>query len=281
MLADDTRSALLECAIKQAGVEGQFVFEIGAGTGIIALLCARLGAARVVTCEVNPQLAAVAKEIVAACAFADHIEVKLGSSRDIIDRKEHLWCGLEPNVVITETLDCGVIGEGFYEVGRDIRRIASRNTRILPCRVEQYGFLVEAPAAWGTAVVRSDVLGFDLTALNRFTPPYMAIDESLITRRISEIGLVRLYDYLNATEEYTTTSATVRLTSSGLCHGLVSFFRARYGDTVISNGPGAQRCYCWSLAFHPVLEPKAVESGTLVAVVLSPDGRLRLEQGRQ
>lgn len=42
------------------------MFEIGTGSGLLAMMAARLGASSVTTCEAEPLLAATGKELIAA-----------------------------------------------------------------------------------------------------------------------------------------------------------------------------------------------------------------------
>ncbi len=117
MVNDSSRNEAIERSIASLDLVGRTVVEIGAGSGLVALLFAKHGAARVVTCEMSPSLAAAARRIIGNTAYADRITVVDGSSRTCIER------GLlprSPDVIFTETLDCGVVGEGFWEIERDI-----------------------------------------------------------------------------------------------------------------------------------------------------------------
>ena len=64
MVNDHARNRAIERSIAALGVRGKTVVEIGSGTGLIALLFAKHGAARVVGCEMNATLAAAAQKIV-------------------------------------------------------------------------------------------------------------------------------------------------------------------------------------------------------------------------
>jgi ribosomal protein L11 methyltransferase len=57
---------------------GQTVFDVGTGSGILSLLCARLGADRVAAVDFDPLAVAVARENVALNALADKISVAQG-----------------------------------------------------------------------------------------------------------------------------------------------------------------------------------------------------------
>ena len=62
-------------ALERAKRPGDTVFEIGTGSGIVAMMAARAGAGRVVTCEVLPVMADAAREIVELNGLSDLITV--------------------------------------------------------------------------------------------------------------------------------------------------------------------------------------------------------------
>lgn len=80
MAADGPRVGAYARAISRA-VKGRVVLDLGTGPrALLALLCARAGAARVVALEVVPAVAALARRAVAEAGFSDRIEVVVGYS---------------------------------------------------------------------------------------------------------------------------------------------------------------------------------------------------------
>lgn len=141
MVNDRVRNDAIERSIAALDLAGKTVVEIGAGTGLVALLFARHGAARVITCEMNPHLAETARQIVSATPYADRIVVVEGSSGAAID------AGLVPpehDIIFTETLDCGTVGEGFLAIADDVQRLAGPRTIVMPREVRQVATLVES-----------------------------------------------------------------------------------------------------------------------------------------
>jgi type III protein arginine methyltransferase len=74
MLRDKARNLAYRQAI-EATVAGKRVLDIGTGSGLLAMMAAKAGAAHVYACESQPLLAATAREIVAANGFSDRITV--------------------------------------------------------------------------------------------------------------------------------------------------------------------------------------------------------------
>jgi hypothetical protein len=64
MVRDSIRHRVYEKAIHRAIQPGSHVLDIGAGTGLFAMMAARAGAAEVVTCEANRAVAAAVSKII-------------------------------------------------------------------------------------------------------------------------------------------------------------------------------------------------------------------------
>ena len=86
MVNDRRRSRAIEQSIAALDLHGKTVFEIGSGTGLVALLFAKHGAARVISCETDPTSPGVAQQITAETPYADCVTIIEGSSTEVIDR---------------------------------------------------------------------------------------------------------------------------------------------------------------------------------------------------
>jgi type II protein arginine methyltransferase len=75
IVRDDVRNAAYEAALRRAVTPGARVLEIGTGTGLLAMMAARAGAAAVISCEMTPVIAEKAAEIVARNGYADRVRV--------------------------------------------------------------------------------------------------------------------------------------------------------------------------------------------------------------
>ncbi len=270
MLNDDDRNRAIEAAIAAADVEGKVVFEIGAGSGLVALLFAKYGAAHVYTCEMNPSLCEIARRIADATPYRDRIDILAMSSREVIRRE--LLPGT-PDIIFTETVDSGVIGEGFFEISADIKYLMGPGTLVLPQRIDQYGVIVDSKAFYDLNFV-DDVCGFDLSFLNTYsTPGYLPVWAALHDhRRLCEPVLLRRYSYGAANPS---SARPVTLTEAGRAHGILSWFALRFGAETASNAPEAGSH--WHQAFHPFTPPRPVASGAQVTVALDDGGRARID----
>ena len=264
MLNDEARNAAIERAIASLDLAGKRVLEIGSGAGLVALLLARHGAAHVDTCELNPELCDVARRVVAGSEHARTIRVLPCSSGELPAGGR---AGETYDVIFTETLDCGVVGEGFFAIAADIKRLAAPGTVVLPGAIEQTGVLVDAPAMHRLNAVGT-VCGFDLSVLNRYaTRGYIPVRPRLYApRALCAARTVRRYAYLDANEP---APVTLRVDRDGTAHGLLSWFTAEIGPCTMSNGGEESH---WHQAFHPFATPLELRAGDEVRLQLEDDG---------
>jgi type I protein arginine methyltransferase len=265
MVNDRPRNAAIEHAIAGLHLEGKTVVEIGTGTGLISLLFAKHGADRVISCEMNENLARVAQEIIAKTPFGNKITIINESSGVAIHR------GLLPygaDIIFTETLDCAVVGEGFAAIARDIQKIAGPNSLIMPRVIKQTARIIESVSI-ADLNRAGDACGFDLSMLNKFsTKNYFPVHAELHEHRfLTAAKAIREYNYLNCPEPEILPFV---ITEGGTIHGLLSWFEADFGGAVASNEPFSKSH--WHQAFHPIKNELQVKRGETIHVRLEDSG---------
>jgi len=265
MVNDVPRNQVIEKSIAAMDLAGKTVVEIGAGTGLIALLFAKYGAEHVYTCEMNGNLAAVAQRIISATPYANRITLINENSTVAIDRG-HL--PYRPDVIFTETLDCGVVGEGFVPIADDIEAIAGPETLILPRNVRQFARLIESESL-ANLNRASSACGFDLSALNEYsTGNYFPVHTELHRHRfLSETAIVRDYTYVDCPKPLV---HRLKATATGTISGVLSWFSADFGGAIVSNEPGSGSH--WHQAFHTLPEDIQVEAGVEVSLLIDDGG---------
>lgn len=270
MMNDHARNRAIQEAISAIDLTGKVVFEIGTGAGLVAMYFARAGARHVYTCEMDEQLSKLAVQTIARNGLSDRITVIHASSTEFIRSQAFTF---SPDVIFTETLDCGVVGEGYANVSADIAAIARPDTIILPSEIRQYGFLVSSEDIFEQNSVRSSD-NFDLSMINRYsTRSYFPVRyNSLKSKTLSPTTTLRRYTYLDKLRNADPFS--LHAYASGTSHGIVSFFHAQFGDSVVSNDV-RDSCH-WHQAFHPFSEPLQVKPGRTYTFLLHPDGSISL-----
>ncbi|XP_040187758.1 protein arginine N-methyltransferase 9 isoform X1 [Rana temporaria] len=113
MLNDKKRNLMYQRAIEKAIQAGcRSVLDIGTGTGILSMFAKRGGAPRVYACELSRTMYNLAREVVAANGMQEEIKLLNMKSHDI-QVPEHI--PEKVSLVVTETVDAGLFGEGILE----------------------------------------------------------------------------------------------------------------------------------------------------------------------
>ncbi|KAF2675705.1 S-adenosyl-L-methionine-dependent methyltransferase [Lentithecium fluviatile CBS 122367] len=98
---------------KNAGLfAGKVVLDVGCGTGILSLFCARAGAKKVFAVD-NSDIALRAKEIVAKNGYQDTIEVIQGRVEDF--HTQRLIGKDKVDIIISEWMGYGLLFEGMFD----------------------------------------------------------------------------------------------------------------------------------------------------------------------
>src|SRR4051812_32730915 len=107
MINDRPRNDAYQAAIARAA-RGKRVLDIGTGTGLLAMMAAKAGAASVTTCEAVVVIAERAREIVARNGFRDRIMVVARHSTDLAVGRE---LSARAELLITETFSSDLLSE--------------------------------------------------------------------------------------------------------------------------------------------------------------------------
>ncbi|XP_063776654.1 protein arginine N-methyltransferase 9 isoform X3 [Pseudophryne corroboree] len=181
MLNDIKRNRMYQKAIEKAVQTGcNTVLDIGTGTGILSMFAKRAGAPHVYACELSKTMYDLACEVMAANNMEGEIKLLHMKSHDV-RVPEHI--PEKVSLVVTETVDAGLFGEGIVETLIH----AWKNLLLQPkptCGTgEGYGQVIPAGAVvYGMAVecleIRrhhrvfvSEVAGVNLGAAVRFSSP--------------------------------------------------------------------------------------------------------------
>lgn len=114
LLGDDTRNRAFYSALKKHITADTSVLDIGSGTGVWAIVAARLGAKRVVAVEQDPLLIGLINSLAKANGVSDRVEAVAGYSWQI-------QLGREFDIVISETIGNLAFEEQIIPIMMDAR----------------------------------------------------------------------------------------------------------------------------------------------------------------
>jgi type II protein arginine methyltransferase len=255
MLNDTERNEALADAVRQVVRPGDLVLDIGAGTGLLAMLAARAGAAKVVSCEANPLLAEIARQVVAAHGLSDVVTVVPVYSTDLRIGRE---LSRPADVIVSEIVDCGLIGEGILPTMRDARtRLLAPGGRLLPSGARLYGALLHSDMISRLNQVGT-ALGFDVSLMNSVATAghYPVRLATWPHTFLSDPVLLTDFDFVDGPLDDGSSKVTVPVHRSGPAHGLVAWFEMDLTSSVTLRNSADNVGSHWMQALVPFDRPR-------------------------
>jgi precorrin-6B methylase 2 len=277
MLNDTERNDALAVALERTIRPGAHVLDIGSGTGLLAMMAVRAGAASVTTCESHPLLAEISRAIVRAHGLSDIVSVVAKPSTELEVGRD---LPARADVIVAEVVDCGLVGEGILPTIRDAReRLLAERGRLVPQAARLLVRLVESVAADRLNNVQT-VHGFDLRLFNRLaTPGHFPIRlHTWPHRLLSEPVELARFDFVAGQLDETHRSVALPVNADGVAHGAVAWFELDLGaGVVLRNSPDNVGSH-WMQAFVSLAKPMHVHRGQSVELHFSwPHGRIRAQ----
>lgn len=253
LVTDAVRNHAYEAALRRAIRPGMRVLEIGTGTGILAMMAARAGAAKVFTCEMNAAVAAAATEIIARNGYADRVQV-IAKHSDAIDAEADL--GGRCDLLVSEIVSNDVLGEYVLAAHESaVARLLVPGAPVIPARAMARVALAEWPAAPLRRMAMVD--GFDLSPFNRLAPREHHIkrgDAGFAVRSDRK----DLFDFdLGTAVHRDGDRASVDVTASGgRVDGIVQWLALKMDDVgAYEAAPEAELPCAWAVRFLPLDAP--------------------------
>jgi predicted O-methyltransferase YrrM len=265
MLNDEQRNDAFAAALRRVVRRGDHVLDIGSGSGLLAMLAVQAGAARVTSCEVDPLLAEVARQVIHSNGFSDRITVVQELSTDL-----QVGRGLDERVdlIVTEIVDCGLIGEGLLPTLRHARQeLLKPGGWLLPHAARVYGAMLSCPAARSLNTVR-DAQGFDVATMNHLsTPGHFPLRLATWPHQLlsEEVELFR-FDLTHESLADGSRELRLPITESATADGLIAWFQLDLVDEIqLDNGPRNAGSH-WMQAYVPFTEPYPVSAGEVASI---------------
>jgi SAM-dependent methyltransferase len=252
MLADTVRMERYRAAIEEVVRPGDVVADLGTGLGILALMAARAGAARVYAIDVRPGVLWLAEQIVAANGLTDRVELIEADVRTV---------GIpEPvDLIVNELIGSFGTDEGIVEgVGAFAAKHLKRGGRVLPERLRNYLVPVEYDREL-RGVFREDYEGLDLRVANSF-PCAPAPVLKQVGRRARELAEPLLLEDVRFGREMPERELRhpfdLEIATEGTLQGFLGYFDATlHGEIAIRSYPAYPDCHweTWNWPVSPAL----------------------------
>lgn len=255
IVRDEPRNRAYEEALRRAVTPGSRVLEIGTGTGLLAMMAARAGAAHVFTCEMEPAVALAARDVIARNGLADRITVLSKCSTDV-DPAE---LGELADVLVSETVSNDMLAEDpLPSLADAIARLVKPGGVVIPARGRVRVALAHDARMEARQI--GTISGFDLSPFNRLASPfYQVVVGSPHVALRSEAADLFDFDFQSGGPWPEQRSGVEVRACGGRINGILQWI-ALDMDQVgrYENQPGAGAVSSWAALFHPF--PAAVES---------------------
>jgi len=273
MMNDARRNAAWDAALRRAIEPGMTVLEIGTGAGMLALMAARAGAEKVVTCEYNAVAAQMARILAERNGYADRIQI-------VSKRSQALMVGNEL-ARPADLLVCDIFADGLLDFD-PLGAIADARQRLLapgaPC-VPMAASLRAALVDWQDyrRVGHIDTAcGFDLSPFADFIPtsilrPIGAAGIDLVSEDLELFRFDFSQDRFPPSDRRT---VMCDATAAGEANSIARWIRLELdAETIIEARPESGASFFSGLTMTPLGAPLPVEPGDTITIGASHDGR--------
>jgi type II protein arginine methyltransferase len=275
MLADTARNEAYASAIRESVRPGDVVLDIGAGSGLLAMMAAEAGAAKVVACESNSALASTARAIVESNGLSDRIEV-VASKSTALERSGALEGGAD--LIVSEIFSHTLIDEGAIEsLNHGVKKLARPGARIVPASASVEVALVDYDGDIFPPIGR--VSGFDLSLFDRHVPGSITVPtKSRHLKPRSPAATLFGFDFTLGEAPAEGRQSLVLKSGGGRVTGVVQWIILQLTDRVaFENAPGRGLWSHWPCVVYPFDSPLETTAGDEVRIEAWHDSlRLRI-----
>ena len=265
MMNDEVRNKAYYEAIKIAVDRGNYVLEIGTGSGILSMMAAESGAEHVTTCESSKTIAKTAKRIISSNGYEKQISVINKNSTELVIGQD---LPKKADLIISEILSAGFVGEGVRKTMLDANnRLLKKDGKIIPELGLIRVALVENNKEVSEAVSVSNSQGFDLSEFNSITQDEFSLhlkgQPNFLSDPIDAFS-INLYNNEEIMKEEKVLK--VKVTKSGDCIGIVQWLKVQiYQDIEYENKPGETFSH-WPTPLYRFDQPVSVKAGEIIEI---------------
>jgi len=260
MINDVERNDAYDQALKNTVQPNHLVLEIGTGSGLVAMMAARAGARKVVTCEILPALADAARETVRQNGYADRITV-------IAKKSTQLEVGVDlpekADVFVSELVNIGMLAPNMLQVISHARRnLVKPDAVVIPAAARVHAALIDCPMLASINPV-AEVAGFDMRNFDQFrSPAYAQIDLAADPHRLLSAPFQAIdFDFRIDLPNRGRWQLSVPIITDGTLHGVAFWFDLFMDETTTYHSSSPARSNHWKQAAEFFAEPIAVKAG--------------------
>jgi tetratricopeptide (TPR) repeat protein len=248
------------------------VFEIGTGSGLLAMMAAKLGAKKVFTCEAVGLIADTARKIIKRNNYQDRITVLAKPSHAVQLEKD---LPAKADILVHEIFSSELLGEHVLPAIEDAKaRLLKPEGEVLPSSASIMIALVSGDDLAKNLHV-AESFGFDLREFNAIHPKKRPLyREDLAPVLMSDDIEAFRFDF-RKDSTFPAERKPIEITASkgGLCYGVIQWIRIELTEGVhFENHPSRRRPVSnWQHTIYGFDEPVHFNQGSVVSVIATHD----------
>jgi protein arginine N-methyltransferase 7 len=279
LVRDHLRNAAYDAALRRAIRPGMRVLDIGSGTGLLAMMAARAGAAQVFTCEMNPAIADAAREIVARNGFSNRIQV-LARHSTTLDAAVDL--GGRVDLIVSEIIAKDMLSEDVLPtMEHAVGHLLNPNGQVIPARGSVKIALAFDPRLHERRMSYAE--GFDIEPFNRLAAPSYGIKTTEKLELRSETANLFAFDFGAADPVPPARTQTTLVGHAGTVNCIAQWIHLQMDEVgTHENSPADPVFSSWAVVVHPFSGTIEANAGGTFQVSASHDrASLRIWPSRQ
>ena len=269
MMNEQNRNQAYFDALKAVVTSESTVFEIGTGSGLLAMMAAKLGAKQVTTCESVALVAETAQHIIKDNHFEHTIQVIAKKSTEIeigIDLSD------KADILVSEIFSSELLGEHVLPSLEDAkRRMLKPGGKVVPAAGSIMVALFTGDNIRRNLLV-DNAFGFDLQRFNTIVSKKRMIARNDLEIELLSDGVAAFSFNFEAASDFPAQTKTLEITvkTAGLCYGLVQWMQLDMnGDkkVLFENHPSqTSKVSNWQQCAYLFDAPIEVKAGQVVVV---------------
>jgi len=263
-LSDGYRLDAYRRAIEESVHPGSVVVDLGAGSGIMALLACRAGAKRVYALE-ETSLIGLTREICRANGFGDRVTlIKELSTQATIPEAADV-------VVADQMGPFGFEGGAFEYLCDAHRRFLKPGGALLPSRIDLFVAPVQCDEMWRQVDFWNGAPGgFDFRPARKLATNTGYPIKFQLRHLLGAPAMIASVSTAAGPRSISGVEASMAVDRAGTVHGVGAWFSAQLSPGVaMSNGPEDPRSILRRNLFFPIDQPVAVGPGDSVRVTMT------------
>ena len=224
MMNEQHRNQAYFDALKAVVTDKSTVFEIGTGSGLLAMMAAKLGAKQVTTCESVPLIAETAQQIIKDNHFEKTINVIAKKSTDIEIGKD---MPMQADILVSEIFSSELLGEHVLPSLEDAkRRLLEPQGKVIPAAGSIMIGLFTGDDIKRNLLVE-DSFGFKLQHFNTIVSNKRMIARNDLNIELLSDGIKAFNFDFEGEDYFPAESKTLQIPvkTAGRCYGLVQWMR--------------------------------------------------------